>query len=75
MSCCNRTTAPAPPRWPAPQPAVDPIVSPEAPLRFTGAHALSLPVGARRVLVTPGRVVEGLTPAERALLVKTGLFD
>jgi hypothetical protein len=44
-------------------------------LVFKGPRPLGLPVGARRVLVLPGQVVEGLTAAERAALWRTGLFE
>jgi len=42
---------------------------------FKGARPLALPVGARRILVLPGQAVEGLAPAERAALWRTGLFE
>jgi hypothetical protein len=44
-------------------------------LVFKGRHPLSLPVGTRRILVLPGQVVETVTPAERAALWRTGLFE
>ncbi|MDR7151349.1 hypothetical protein J2W49_003325 [Hydrogenophaga palleronii] len=44
-------------------------------LRFTGARALSLPVGQRRVLVQPGEELQGISEAERHVLWRTGLFE
>lgn len=44
-------------------------------LRFTGARALSLPVGRRRVLAQPGEELQGVSEAERHVLWRTGLFE
>jgi hypothetical protein len=44
-------------------------------MRFVGARALSLPVGARRVLALPGEEVSGLSETERLVLWRTGLFE
>jgi hypothetical protein len=44
-------------------------------LVFKGVRPLALPAGTRRILVLPGQVVDGLTPAERAALWRTGLFE
>jgi hypothetical protein len=44
-------------------------------LRFTGARALSLPVGQRRVLALPGEELLGVSETERHVLWRTGLFE
>lgn len=77
MNCCQRAAVASAPeaRWTAV--ATPPVASPRAPLRlrFTDPRALSLPAGARRVLVMPGQVVDGLKEAERLALWRTGLFE
>ena len=77
MSCCQRSPAPLPARWPAagvePAPPLATVAA-TAGLRFDGPHALSLPLGTRRVLVTPGQTVTGLSAGERERLLRTGLF-
>ena len=62
MSCCQRSGAPhiAGQRWASGPATPVPLPQPPARLRFTGARALSLPVGTRRVLALPGEVLEGV---------------
>jgi hypothetical protein len=44
-------------------------------LVFKGTRPLALPLGARRILVLPGQVLQGLSAGERAALWRTGLFE
>lgn len=77
MSCCDRGAAPriAGQRWASGPATPVPLPAPPARLRFTGARALSLPVGTRRVLALPGEVLDGVTERERLVLWHTGLFE
>ncbi|MCU0927304.1 MAG: hypothetical protein MUF44_15215 [Hydrogenophaga sp.] len=77
MSCCQRDAA-APSHgthWPAAAAPPLPATPPPLRMRFVGARALSLPVGARRVLALPGEEVSGLSETERLVLWRTGLFE
>jgi hypothetical protein len=77
MSCCQRSSVPAPDRWASAGSAQPPAATATVPkrLRFNGARALSLPVGHRRVLARPGEELQGLSEAERHVLWRTGLFE
>ena len=73
MSCCGRQASD---RAQVPQRRQANEAAAGVPLRlqYTGAKALALPVGARRILVQPGQVLCDLPAAERAALWRTGLF-
>ncbi len=77
MSCCNRPTVVATPRWPGRTERGPVLPGQAAPprLRFTGRFTLSLPLGTRRLLVQPGQVLDALAPADAARLWRTGLFE
>jgi len=64
-----------PDRWSAAGSAQPPAATVPERLRFTGARALSLPVGHRRVLAQPGEELQSLSEAERQVLWRTGLFE